>query len=158
MQCKIFKANLFTPNDKLKLEVYVIVIRNSKFKEPIILITTLDINPNNLQNIVSLYKKRWLIETTIEMLKQNFGLEKIMVRSWKGIGMLIKIILICYTLLVLLLSTLSPEILDYMIKILKKITILKKNNITIGKLRYFIEIIESNYSRKKFLFSYIQQV
>lgn len=133
-----FTCNLFCEKRKQYLYVTIIYLRpvNWKYtKKPMILVTSLSIKDDDLQEVVNLYKYRWQIETAIEYLKQNFGLEKIMLQHWEAIKSMISFVLwvslilfICFKIL------LRVEIL---IELIKKFTVLKNNELTWGKTIWF---------------------
>ena len=84
------KANLFSKKDKKHLPVYVILIwEEGKENDPLLLFTSLKVTKENLQKIIFIYNKRGKIDTLFEILKQSFGLERIMIRRWTGINIMI---------------------------------------------------------------------
>ena len=144
---KVFKANLFAPNSKKNLDVWVVTIesKSAAKKEPIVLVSSFKITPDDLQDITNLYKKRWVIETTIETLKQNFGLEKIMVRKWQAIEAMIFLTLLAYALVLFIWLTSKKIILAAVIILLRKTTVLTQGKLSIAKWRYGIGLLICNH-------------
>ena len=142
-KAKIFKAKLFAPNCQKTLVVWVVIIEpeSSTRQEPIILVCSFEITPYDLQEITNLYKKRWIIETTIETLKQNFGLEKIMVRKWRAIETMIFLTLLAYSLILFIWLTTKKLILEGVIVLLRKTTILTQGKLSISKWRYALSLL-----------------
>jgi hypothetical protein len=142
-KAKVFKAKLFAPDSRKKLAVWVVTIesKSAAKKEPIVLVSSFKITPEDLQDITNLYKKRWIIETTIETLKQNFGLEKIMVRKWRAIEAMIFLTLLAYALVLFIWLTSKKMILAAVIILLRKTTVLTRGKLSIAKWRYGIGIL-----------------
>ena len=69
-KAKFFKADLSSKKDRKSLPIYVILIcKEEKEKEPLILLTSLEVTEKNLQEITSIYNKRSLTDTLFETLK-----------------------------------------------------------------------------------------
>lgn len=136
---KLFKTKLFIPREKIYLPIWVITLEAfDKRWEPMIIVSSLRIVPKDLQSVVNLYKQRWTIETTFEDLKQNFGLEKIMVRKWKAINTMAYLVLISYIVLLILWLTSKKIVLSTVTIFLKRRTILSKGKLSLGKWRWGI--------------------
>lgn len=137
-ECSYFHCNLFNESSKKYLEVTIIYLipKNAKAgTDPMILVTTLKVTDKNLQEIVDLYKYRWQIETGIEYLKQNFGLEKIMVQYWEAIKSMIAFVLWIDLIFFICLTGMIEE--KYLLELVKKFTIVKGNKLTYGRLIWF---------------------
>jgi hypothetical protein len=133
-KAKFFKADLFSKKDKKHLPIYVILIwEEKKEDEPLLILTSLEVKDNNLQEIVSIYNKRGRIDTLFEILKQNFGLERIMVRKWEGIKIMITGCLLSYTLNLYLLLKATKTFLLTIREFCRRRSILKGGKLTIGK-------------------------
>ena len=76
------KKQIFSLKRIKHLPIYVILIwEEGKEDDSLLILTSLEVKDNNLQEIVSIYNKRGRIDTLFETLKQSFGLERIMVRK-----------------------------------------------------------------------------
>jgi hypothetical protein len=133
-----FQCNLFCENSKKNLDVTIIYIkpRNWKYKsESMILVTTLLVDDKNLQEVINLYKYRWQIETAIEYLKQQFGLENIMLQHWEAIKCMIAFVLWVSFIFLICLGIMIK--LELMTKLIKKFTVIKNDELTWGKTIWF---------------------
>lgn len=126
----------------------LIYIEVGKYEEPMYLVTSLEVTPENIGEIVRLYNKRWAIERFIENLK-NIGLEEFMVRRWEAIELICNIILSIYTVGLIVLLTAKTIILVGIINLLKKLTLTKK--ITLCRLIYVFSLILSPQRQVNYL-------
>lgn len=133
-----FQCNLFCENSKKNLDVTIIYLKpkNWKYKsDPMILVTTLLVDDKNLQEVIDLYKYRWQIETAIEYLKQQFGLEDIMLQYWEAIKCMIAFVL--WVSLIFLICLRIMVKMEIMTKLIKKFTVVKNDELTWGKTIWF---------------------
>jgi len=133
-KAKFFQANLFSKKDKKSLPIFVILLwEEDKEDEPLILFTSLEVSRKNLQEIISIYNGRGRIDTLFEILKQSFGLERIMVRGWKGINIMIMSCLLSFILGLCMLLTATKVTFSTIKEFCQKKSVLKKRRLTIGK-------------------------
>lgn len=130
---KFLKAKTIFRSGKLKEKISLTCIKVEVpiYEEPLFIVTSLKVTYENLQAIIELYNKRWAIETFIESLKQNFGIEEFMVRKWEAIKLLCNIVLSAYIVFLLLFLTSSERFLMELSKFLRKNSILAR--LTIGR-------------------------
>jgi len=134
LKAKVFQADLFSRKNKRSLPISVIVLREkNKEDEPLILLTSLPVTEGNLQEIVSIYNRRGKIDTLFEILKQSFGLERIMVRRWRGINVMIMSCLLSFILSLCMFLTLTKTAFSTIKEFCQKKSVLKKKTLTIGK-------------------------
>ncbi len=134
LAAKFFEANLFSKKGKRFLPISVIVLREKdKQDEPLILLTSSLVTEDNLQEIVSIYNRRARIDTLFETLKQSFGLERIMVRRWRGIHIMIMSCLLSFILSLCMFLTLIKTAFSTIKEFCEKKSVLKKKTLTIGK-------------------------
>ena len=131
-----YSGKLYPDSSSINLDVSIIVsIPEDSKIDTMILVTTLNVNKNNVINILDLYLKRWRIETLFEYLKTKFSLESIMVRKFEGIKMMIGFTLFSYAFYYLSYTTKTNEL--YILKMIKKMTCVN-SKITFGKYVEFI--------------------
>jgi hypothetical protein len=140
---KFLKCITIFRSGKLKkfLPINVICVKVSKYKDPMYLITSLEVTDENIEEIVGLYNKRWAIEIFIENLKNNLGLEEFMVRKWDAIELICNIILSVYTVSLIILLTSGSVILNGIINLLRREIIIKKLTLTLSRLMYGFSLI-----------------
>ena len=133
-KAKFFKADLFSKKDKKHLPVYVILIwEEGKENEPLLLFTSLKPAKENLRKIIFIYNKRSRIDTLFEILKQSFGLERIMVRRWKGMSIMIMMCLLSFILSLCMLLTATKITFSTIKEFCQRKSVLKNRKVTIGK-------------------------
>jgi len=133
-RAKFFQANLFSKKDKRSLPIFVILLwEKDKEDEPLILFTSLEVTRKNLQEIISIYNGRGRIDTLFEILKQSFALERIMVRGWKGINIMIMSCLLSFILSLCMFLTTTKITFSTIKEFCQKKSVLKKKKVTIGK-------------------------
>ncbi len=134
LKAKFFEANLFSKKDKKSLPIFVILLsEKGKKDEPLILFTSLEVTRKNLQEIISIYNGRGRIDTLFEILKQSFGLERIMVRGWKGINIMIMSCLLSFVLSLCMFLTATKITFSTIKEFCQRKSVLKKKKVTIGK-------------------------
>jgi len=134
LKAKFFEANLFSRKDKKSLPIFVILLREKgKEDKPLLLFTSLKVTEDNLQEIISIYNGRSRIDTLFETLKQNFGLERIMVRGWKGINIMIMSSLLSFILSLCMFLTATKITFSTIKEFCQRKSVLKKKKVTIGK-------------------------
>ncbi len=134
LKAKFFEANLFSKKDKKSLPIFVILLsEKDKEDEPLILFTSLEVTRKNLQEIISIYNGRGRIDTLFEILKQSFGLERIMVRGWKGINIMIMSCLLSFVLSLCMFLTATKITFSTIKEFCQRKSVLKKKKVTIGK-------------------------
>jgi len=134
LKAKFFQANLFSKKDKRSLPIFVILLwEKEKKDEPLILFTSLEVSRKNLQEIISIYNGRGKIDTLFEILKQSFGLERIMVRGWQGINIMIMSCLLSFVLSLCMFLTATKITFITIKEFCQKKSVLKKRRLTIGK-------------------------
>ena len=139
-KAKFFKADLFSKKDKKHLPIYVILIwEEGKEDKPLLILTSLTVTEDNLQEIVSIYNKRSRIDTLFEILKQSFGLERIMVRKWRGIKIMIISCLLSYILNLYLLLKATKTFFLTIWEFCRRRSTLKGGKLTIGKFSWAIQ-------------------
>lgn len=133
-KAKFFQANLFSKKDKRSLPIFVILLwEKDKENEPLLLFTSLEVTRKNLQEIVFIYNGRGRIDTLFEILKQSFGLERIMVRRWKGINIMIMSCLLSFVLSLCMLLTATKITFSTIKEFCQRKSTLKKKKVTVGK-------------------------
>ena len=134
LKAKFFKANLFSRKDKKSLPIFVILLlEKGKEDKPLLLFTSLKTTEDNLQEIISIYNGRSRIDTLFETLKQNFGLERIMVRRWEGINIMIMSSLLSFILSLCMFLTATKIVFSTIKEFCQRKSVLKKKKVTIGK-------------------------
>lgn len=137
LRTKFFEANLSSSKDKRSLPIFVIVLwEEGKEDEPLILLTSLAVTEDNLQDIISIYNRRGKIDTVFEILKQSFGLERIMVRGWRGINIMIMSCLLLFVLSLCMFLTATKITFSAIKEFCQKKSVLKKKRLTIGKFHW----------------------
>ena len=138
INCCFYKAKL----NKNGMNVNVIYSKMENVKDdsdPIILLTSLEVNDDNIEEIIELFSHRWSVEVMHEYLKRSFNLEDLMVRNWESIKMMIGFILMAYVIN-LISYTMALKLEEKILRFGKTITVFNKRGLTLGK---YIEIIEN---------------
>lgn len=144
-----YSGKLYPDSNSINLNVSIIVsIPEDSKMDTMILVTTLNVNKNNVINILDLYLKRWRIETVFEYLKTKFSLESIMVRKFEGMKMMIGFTFFSYAFYYLSYTTKTNEL--YILKMIKEITCIN-SKITFGKYVEFILEIFLEYRKTAFI-------
>jgi hypothetical protein len=140
-QVVVFRAVL-TEDTAAGPEITFVVLFPDHGSDPLILGTTLSVDTlAEAREIIRVYEKRWVIETSFEILKGSFGLEKFMVREWRATERLLNLVAMAFTLLILLLESTQRNIaalLTQAVRVLKMWATFK--TLTIGKLREAIAL------------------
>lgn len=140
-QVVVFRAVL-TEDTAGGPEITFVVLLPDNGTDPLILGTTLTVTTfAEACEIIHVYEKRWVIETSFETLKGSFGLEEFMVREWRAVERLLNLVAMAFTLLILLLESTQKNIatrLSQAVRVLKTWAAFK--TLTIGNLREAIAL------------------
>jgi hypothetical protein len=140
-QVVAFRARL-TEDTPEGPEITFVALFPDNGTDPLILGTTLTVDTlEEAREIIHVYEKRWVIETSFEILKGSLGLEKFMVREWRAAERLRNLVAMAFTLLILLLESTQKNIamlLTQAVRVLKAWAVFK--TLTIGKLREAIAL------------------
>jgi len=92
------------------------------------------------------YRYRWSVEDFFRVMKQDIGIEKIMVRTLRRINKLIEIAMLAYAIAFKILM-IGGDLVKIIIEAGGKLGLKKKNEDTIGRILKGLSIISTFYRR-----------
>ena len=123
------EINVAGINEKLRL-----VFTKSHHGETYILLTNIKVeSPEDAIKILKTYRYRWSVEDFFRVMKQDIGIDKVMVRTLRRINKLIEIAMLAYTIAFKILMV-GGKLVESIILAGGKLGLKKKNEDTVGRI------------------------
>ena len=129
-----------------------IVFTKSRYGESYILLTNIEVTRfDEALRIIKIYRYRWSVEDFFRVMKQDLGIEKVMLRTLRRINKLIEIAMLAYVIAFMLLIN-DNKLIKSIIEAGGRLGIKNKNEDTIGRI---LKGLATNFRENRLVISVI---